>query len=190
MNRLALILSLFACSTLLNCSTVDHEIYLRNRVLPPEQEIPDIVKTKGKITYDKSDDPVVAKITVRKWSWFETKVNWPNDAPYVEEADVEIMDEKWLGGEILVLHVIHEGKTIYDATICEKHKVKMTRTDRYHADGLKYPVSYGTSGPKQYPNSGVVFDYGCASGLNPKVWRCSACHDDFQRWTKRLGISE
>jgi hypothetical protein len=190
MKRVISLIGLSAWALLLNCCVVQNEVKLWNRSIPEEEKIPIMTRTTGKLTFQKSKHSVVATIKCPDWPWFEMKATWPDAAPFIEQADVEVMEEKWLGGERLVALVISNGKTVYDASICEKHQVPMARKDASYAEGRDYPVKEGTATPKLFPNAGVYYLYGCGSGLTPTVWRCPACYEGFELWTKRLGISE
>jgi len=184
--KLILILSL--CTPLLNCCMVQSDVKLWNRSLPEEEKIPVLTKTTGKLTFQKSKHSAVATIKCPDWPWHEMKISWPDGAPSIEQADVEVMEEKWLGGGRIVARVTLHGKIVYDASICEKHRVPMVRRNKLYADGREYPVKVGTASHKQFPNAGIGYLYGCGSGLTPTVWRCPVCYEGFNRWSKRLGI--
>jgi hypothetical protein len=191
MKPLILILSfsIFA-PLLLNCCVGDSEVKLWNRHLSEEERIPVLTKTSGKLTYQKSKDSVIATIVCPNWPWYDMKANWPEGAPLLDQADVEVIEEKWMGGGRLVGRVISNGKTLYDASICEKHNVSMVRRNPIPADAQDYPDKAEATSYKHFPNAGIQYHYGCNSGLTPSVWRCQVCYEGFERWTKRLGISE
>ena len=190
MNHFIPILCLTALLPLLNCCVGQRDDKLWFRHLSEEERIPVLTKTTGELAFQESKDSVVATIKCPDWPWYEFKVNWPVGAPRIAHADLEVMEEKWMGGGRLVGRVISNGKTLYDASICEKHQVPMVRRNMRYADGGEYPIRQGTSSPALYPNAGIEFLYGCNSGLTPSVWSCPVCYDGFERWTKRLGISE
>ncbi len=190
MKRLILILSLSTFSLLLSGCVGKSERELRNRSLPDEQKIPVVIKTRGTLTFKTLDHLVVATIMCPKWPWYSTEVTWPAGAPRIEQADLEVIDEKWMGGGRLVFRVLSGGKTLYDASICEKHQVPMARRDVMSAYGCEYPVQFRDRTPQSYPNAGVEYEFGCNGGMRPTVWRCPSCYEEFDRGRKRLGISD
>lgn len=190
MKPLVMILCLSAFLPILNCCVGNRDVKLWNRHLSEEERIPVLTKTTGKLTYQKTENSVVATIVCPDWPWYDMKVNWPDGAPRIEQADMEVIEEKWMGGGRLIARVISDGKTLYDASICEKHHVPMVRRNMRYADGGEYPIRQGTSRPALFPNAGIEFLYGCNSGLTPSVWRCQVCYEGFEKWTKRLGVSE
>ena len=161
--------------------------------LPGKNPVPVLIRTNGKLTYQKSKDSVDAKVVCSNWPWYEMTVTWPDDAPRIGEADMEILEEKWLGGGRQVARVFASGKTVYDATICEKHRVPMTREVVGSFNVGSNPDRYLAASKKEFPHDGMGYylnGYGCGSGLPQRGWRCPACYVTAERWIERHGISE
>ncbi len=188
MKRLLLILSLSAVASLLNgCVGKSDEDWRRTDV-PEEKRFPVIVRTSGKLTFQKSKSSVVATINCPERQ--AMAVTWPDGAPRVEQGEVEILIERWQGGETLPLRVISNGKTVYDATLCGRHHVHMARKTEDGCDGGEYPDSYFKQTRKTlWPNDGKSYLL-CGSGIRWTVWRCPTCYEAAERWRKRHGISD
>lgn len=117
-------------------------------------------------------------------------VEWPDGVARVKQAEVEILDEKWLGGRRVLLRVISNGKTLYDASVCGLHHVTMERREEQGVDGGEYPDSFFERvRPKSFKNDGKVYLL-CGSGIRHTVWRCPTCYDASERWRKRHGFPE
>ena len=97
MKRIIPLIKLFTFTLLLNCCAENSEVKLWNRFLSDEKKIPVLTKTTGKITFQESKHSVVAKIVCPDWPWYEMKVTWPDGAPRIGQADMEVMEEKWMG---------------------------------------------------------------------------------------------
>ncbi|BCU78674.1 hypothetical protein llg_33890 [Luteolibacter sp. LG18] len=153
--------------------------------LPGKNPVPVLIKTSGKLTFQKSKDSVVATIVCPNWPWFEMTVIWPAGNPRIGQADMVVMEEKWLGGGREVVRVFSSGKTIYDASICEKHQIPMARVEVENFDVGSNPARYQVASQKAFPNDGKDYylsGYGCGSGLTKRVWRCPSCYEASKRW--------
>jgi hypothetical protein len=160
---------------------------LRRTYLPEDQRVPVLIKTSGKLTYQTLEGSDIAIVQCRLQPTM--LVQWPDGVDQVEQADVEILDEKWEGGKRLILRVILNGKALYDASICELHHVPMLRRQEQGVDGGEYPDSLFEDGePKLFKNDGKVYLL-CGSGIRYTVWRCPTCYEASERWRKRHGIS-
>ena len=81
---------------------------------------------------------------------------------------MEIIEEKWLGGGREVVRVFSSGKTVYDASICEKHHLPMDRVNVENFNVGSNPAPYQAASHKAFPNDGKDYylsGYGCDSGL-------------------------
>lgn len=187
MKRFLLTLSLSAFVPLLSSCVGKSESELWN-TLPGKNPVPVLIRTSGKLTFQKAKDSVVAKIVCPNWPWFEMTITWPDGNPRIGQADMEIIEEKWLGGDRQVVRVFSGEKTVYDASICEKHQVPMVREDVENFDVGSNPDRYLAVSQKAFPNDGKDYylsGYGCGSGLTKRVWRCPSCYEASERWMKR-----
>lgn len=159
---------------------------LRRTYLPEEKRVPLLIETSGTLTYQTLEG---SNIAIVKCSDQPTmSVEWPAGVDQVEQADIEILDEKWEGGKRLILRVIANGKTLYDASVCELHHVPMIRREEQGVDGGEYPDSFFKSiRPKRFKNDGKAYLF-CGSGIRHTVWRCPSCYEASERWRKRHGI--
>ncbi len=161
---------------------------LRRTYLPEEKRVPVLIKTSGKLTYQQLKGSDIAIVQCPRQPTMS--VYWPDGVAHLEQADVEILDEKWEGGKRLILRVISNGKTLYDASICDLHHVPMLRREEQGVDGGEYPDSLFEDGePKLFKNDGKVYLL-CGSGIRHTVWRCPTCYEASERWRKRHGISD
>ena len=161
---------------------------LRRTYLPEEKRVPVLIEISGKLTYQTLTGSVIAIVQCPNQPTMS--VYWPDKVAHVAQADVEILDEKWEGGNRLILRVISNGKTLYDASICELHDVPMLRRQEQGVDGGEYPDSLFEDGePKLFKNDGKVYLL-CGSGIRYTVWRCPTCYEASERWRKRHGIPD
>ena len=189
MKRLLLILCLSAFALLLNSCVGKSDEDLRRTDVPEEKRVPVVIRSSGKLTFQKLKDSVVA--TIHRPGQPTVSVPWPEGVACDEQAEVETLDEKWQGGGTFLLRVISNGKTVHDASLCEKHHVQMVRQVEQVVDGGEYPDSQfnGKGHPKAFPNDGKAYLL-CGSGIRWTVWRCPSCYEGSERWKKRLGISD
>ncbi len=187
MKRLFLILSLVAFTPLLNSCVGKSDEDLRRTYLPEEKRVPVVIRSSGKLTFQRLKHSIVA--TIHRSDQPTISIPWPEGVPCDEQAEVETLDEKWQGGKTFLLRVNSNGKTVHDASLCEKHHVQMVRQVEQVVDGGEYPQSQFEDGhPKLFPNDGKAYLL-CGSGIRWTVWRCPSCYEGSERWRKRLGIS-
>ena len=192
MKNFILILSLSAFVPLLSSCLGPSETD-RWTTLPGQNPVTVLIRTSGTLKYQKSKESVEAKVVCPNWPWYEMTVTWPEDARRIGQADMEIMEEKWLGGGMLVVRVFSNGRTVYDGSICEKHHVPMARANVGNFEVGSSPDRYLAASKRAFPNAGMDYylsGFGCDSGLTERVWRCSSCHEAFERWMKLHGISD
>lgn len=188
MKRLRLILSLCAFAPLLNSGAGRSDEDLRRTYLPEEKRVPVVIRSSGKLTFQKSKSPVVAAINCPEWQ--AMAVTWPDGAPRVEQGgESRSQSREGRGGETLPLRVISKGMTVYDATLCKRHHVHMARKTEDGRDGGKCSDSYFKQTRKPlWPNDGKACLL-CGSGIRWTVWRCPSCYEGSERGRKLHGIS-
>ncbi len=185
-----IVLASCACVALLlsSCAFKSDED-LRRTYLPEEKRVPVLIKTSGTLTYQTLKGSVIAIVQCPDQPTMS--VYWSDKVAHVEQADVEILDEKWEGGKRLILRVISNGKILYDASICDLHHVPMIRREEQGVDGGNYPRWFFANKLrlKLFRNDGKAYLM-CGSGIRHTVWRCPTCYEASERWRKRHGISD
>jgi hypothetical protein len=185
------ILSLSAFTTLLNSCVGKSDEELRRTHVPEENRVPVLIRSGGKVTFEKTEGHFGVVITIHRRGQSTISARWPEGVPYDEQAEVEILDEKWEEGQTLVVRVISNGKCVYDASLCKLHHVLMERRDIKNDSVCYYPSSYFNHNgePKLFPNDGRVYEV-CHAGPIFTTWRCPVCYEGSERWRKRFGISD
>lgn len=86
-----------------------------------------------------------------------------------------------------VLRFSLQGKTVFDASLCEVHHLPMERVveTKDEFGGRRMPDSFGHAKLTQFPNSGTDFPV-CTFWENSNItWRCSKCLSSSKKWCRK-----
>jgi hypothetical protein len=86
-----------------------------------------------------------------------------------------------------IAKVTIQGKTVFDASVCEVHQLRMERVIEMKDDygGRRMPRSFNQARRTQFPHSGTDFPV-CTFWENSTLtWRCYKCSAAARRWCRQ-----